>query len=74
MINYELPSDSKVSIKVYDQLGRQVSTLVDEYKKAGDYTIPFRADRLSSGSLFYRVTADSKGEHVQQTGQMIKIK
>jgi hypothetical protein len=74
MINYVVPSDSKVSIKIYDQLGRQVSTLVDEYKKAGNYTVPFRAPQLSSGSLFYRLSADSKDQHIQQTGQMIKIK
>jgi N-acetylneuraminic acid mutarotase len=73
-IYYELPLDSKVSIKVYDLMGRTVATLVDENKKAGNYTVNFNAHGLSSGSLYYRIIALSKHQQFQQTNQMIRIK
>ena len=73
-IKYELPFDSKVSIKVYDLAGRTVATLVDEYKKAGTYTVNFNARNLSSGSLFYKIIAISKDGQFEQTNQMVKIK
>jgi hypothetical protein len=49
---------SKVSIKVYDMLGREAATLVDEFKPAGSYEVEFNASNLSSGTYFYRITAD----------------
>src|SRR5206468_5437589 len=73
-IKYELPYDCKVSIKVYDLAGRTVATLVDEYKKAGIYTVNFNARNLSSGSLFYKITAISKEGQFERTNQMVKVK
>ncbi|MEP7107408.1 MAG: T9SS type A sorting domain-containing protein, partial [Ferruginibacter sp.] len=73
-IKYELPLDSKVSIKVYDVFGRTVATLVDDYKKAGAYTVSFNAGHLSSGSLYYRMIATSKDNLFEQTNQMILIR
>jgi hypothetical protein len=49
---------SKVSIKVYDMLGREAATLVDEFKPAGSYEVEFDAFGLSSGIYFYRIIAD----------------
>lgn len=72
-IKYELPFDSKVSIKVYDLMGRVIATLVEEDKKAGTYTIDFKAGRLSSGSLYYRLTAVSKDKQFVQTNKMIEL-
>ena len=54
-INYELPNDSKVSIKVFDMLGREVATLLDEFKTAGYHTVDFDGSSLSSGMYFYRI-------------------
>ena len=54
-INYELPNDSKVSIKVFDILGREVGTLLDEFKTAGYHTVDFDGSSLSSGMYFYRI-------------------
>ena len=54
-LSYELPSDSKVSIKVFDMLGREVSTLLDELKTAGYHTVDFNGSGLSSGMYFYRI-------------------
>ncbi len=56
-INYELPADSKVILKVYNLLGEEISTLVDENKKAGKYKLNFNAEKISSGVYFYKITA-----------------
>lgn len=56
-INFDLPKDSKLSLKLYDMLGREVSTLVNEFRTAGYYTVDFNASSLSSGIYFYRLLA-----------------
>ena len=56
-INYDLPSDGIVTLKVYDILGRELKTLVNEMKTAGYHKIQFNAADLSSGAYFYRMTA-----------------
>jgi len=54
-IDYELPYDGSVNIKLYDVSGREVATLVDEVKTAGYYTLQFNASNLASGAYFYRI-------------------
>ncbi|MBK9228347.1 MAG: T9SS type A sorting domain-containing protein [Ignavibacteria bacterium] len=55
-ISFDLPQESKVSLVVYDLLGREVSRLVNnEFKVAGRYTYDFNATSLSSGVYFYRL-------------------
>jgi hypothetical protein len=55
-ISFDLPQDSKLSLVVYDLLGREVSRLVNnEFKVAGKYTYDFNATSLSSGVYFYRL-------------------
>ncbi len=56
-INYEIPQSSLVSIKVYDDLGREVATLVNGQKSTGNYTVEFNASNLASGIYFYRMQA-----------------
>ena len=46
-----------VTLKIYDVMGRELVTLVNEYKEPGYYTIKFNAGNLSSGVYFYRMTA-----------------
>ncbi len=72
-IKYELPFDSKVSVKVYDVMGKLVATLVDEDKKAGSYTVDFNAGHISRGSLYYRIIATSKDKQFKQTNKMIQL-
>ena len=48
-INYLIALSSKVSIKVYDIIGRQVVSLIDKLKSAGNYSIHFNAENLPSG-------------------------
>jgi hypothetical protein len=52
-INWQLPFEGNVKLKVYDALGNVVVTLVDEYKNAGYYESLFDAAGLSSGIYFY---------------------
>ncbi|MCH8942356.1 MAG: T9SS type A sorting domain-containing protein [Bacteroidetes bacterium] len=67
-ISYQLSAFSFVSLKVFDVLGREVATLVNEEKPAGTYTINFNAEGLSSGVYFYRLqvyTPERAGSFVQ---------
>jgi hypothetical protein len=57
VICYKLPISSLVTIKIYDALGREVQTLVNELQNAGDHSITFSAGNLSSGVYFYRLQA-----------------
>lgn len=56
-INYDLPVSLLVSLKIYDMLGKEVTSIVNEYKEAGYYTVSFDASRLTSGVYFYRLIA-----------------
>jgi hypothetical protein len=69
-IIYSIPKSCFVSIKVYDILGREVTTIVNENKLAGNYTVQFNAVKLTSGIYFYRMQA---GDFVQ-TKKLILIK
>ena len=69
-INFKLPVDSKVNIKIFDMLGREIATLVNGFKEAGYYTMEFNGSYLSSGMYFYRVQA--KGFEVVKTMLLTK--
>ncbi|MBC8043150.1 MAG: M6 family metalloprotease domain-containing protein [Rhizobacter sp.] len=70
VINYQLSASSQVGLKVFDVLGREVATLVNERQAAGGYSVRFNAARLSSGVYFYRLVA---GNFVQ-TKKMLLVK
>jgi len=57
MISYQLPMNSFVNLRVYDILGREVATLVNEQKPAGNYEVKFDASNLSSGVYLYKLQA-----------------
>ena len=59
MISFDIPKRSQVRLVVYDILGREVKTLVDEMKSPGRYTVNFDASALPSGVYLYRITAGS---------------
>ncbi|MBX2993095.1 MAG: T9SS type A sorting domain-containing protein [Bacteroidetes bacterium] len=61
-ISYQLSAVGHVTLKVFDVLGREVATLVDEVKHAGRYSAFFDATGLPSGVYFYRLTAGSQVE------------
>lgn len=54
-INFSLPKQGFVSLKIYDALGREVMTLVNEQKQAGSYAVDFNGSNLSSGVYFFRM-------------------
>lgn len=56
-INYELPKEGKVRLMIYDILGREVKTLVNEVKQAGKYTVEFNGTNFASGVYFYKIEA-----------------
>jgi hypothetical protein len=62
MIRYDLPEKGKVRLAVYDILGREIAVLVDQQQEAGYYSIPFLADKLSSGVYFYELVSGSRTE------------
>ncbi len=56
-ISFDLPNSEFVTLTIYDVLGKQVTSLVNEFKNAGRYSIRFDAARLSSGMYFYKISA-----------------
>ena len=54
-ISYSIPKSGMVTLKVYNTLGMEIATLVNEVKQAGNNTITFNAAGLSSGVYFYRI-------------------
>jgi hypothetical protein len=64
-ISYQLPADSRVHLKVFDLLGREVATVVDETEAAGYYQKRFDATRVSSGMYVYQVVATDKQDNRQ---------
>ncbi|MBL1214914.1 MAG: T9SS type A sorting domain-containing protein [Ignavibacteriae bacterium] len=57
-IRFQIPNESKVTIKLYDMLGAEVITLLDEKKEPGVFEVNFKAENLPSGTYIYRVVAD----------------
>lgn len=55
-IRFAVPVADKVTLKIYDVLGQEVATLLNEFKKAGTYEVSFDASRLSSGMYVYTIT------------------
>lgn len=69
-IRYDLARTSEVSLKIYDMLGREVSTLVRASQEAGRYSVSFNASTLASGLYFYRIQAGAFTE----TKRMMLVK
>lgn len=57
VINYQLPMNTLVTLKVYDALGRKVQTLLDEQQNAGTHCVTFIANNLPSGVYYYSLEA-----------------
>ena len=60
IIRFGLPQQSQVTLKVYNVLGREVTTLVDQVRPAGYHVIHWNAGHLASGFYFTRMEAGSK--------------
>ncbi len=60
LIEYNLPSQSPVTIDIFDLLGRRIETIVDEKQEAGHHSIIWDGKDKSSGIYFYRIKAEDK--------------
>ena len=67
---YSIPTQSKVVIKVYDILGKEIATLINEEKSVGTYELTWNAENLPSGVYFYQLKA---GDFID-TKKMILLK
>jgi len=54
-ISFDIPKQGLVTMKIFDVLGREVKTLINEIKAPGAYSVDFNASELSSGVYFYRL-------------------
>ena len=70
IFRYDLPQPAHVTLKVYNMLGREIATLVDEQHSAGRYTIRFDASGLPSGVYLYHMTAGA----FRQSRSMVLIR
>ena len=70
IINYDIPTQSYVMLKVYDVLGNEVASLVNREQEEGEHKITFNANNLSAGIYLYKLTAGS----FVQTRKMILLK
>ncbi|MBX2991000.1 MAG: T9SS type A sorting domain-containing protein [Bacteroidetes bacterium] len=61
-IKFSMPQTSEVTLKVYDMLGREVATLVNDVKPMGTYEVTWNAANLASGIYYYRMAAGSFGD------------
>lgn len=58
-INFQMPENGNVSLKIFDVLGREIETLVNEYKTAGKYTYSFNGSKFASGVYFYKLQVNN---------------
>jgi len=58
-IDFDIPFDSKVTLKIFDMSGKEVAVVVNETKTAGYYSVNYNAAGLTSGVYFYKITAGS---------------
>jgi len=70
VINYQLPVEGHVSLKVYNMFGKEIMELVNECKPAGKYSVIFDGTIISSNIYLYMLKADN----VMITKKMILIK
>ncbi|HEY3250964.1 MAG TPA: T9SS type A sorting domain-containing protein [Ignavibacteria bacterium] len=61
-IEYSIPNNSVVSIKIYDLLGKEVITLVNKYQQEGRYIVTWNASNFSSGIYIYKLSAGGYSE------------
>lgn len=70
VITYSLPTSADVKLKVFDELGKEVMTLVDEKQNAGKYEVRFDGSGLASGMYFYTIQAGT----FTQTKKLMLVK
>jgi outer membrane protein assembly factor BamB len=77
VISYSLPQNSEVTIKIYDVLGNEITTLIDEEKPAGNYELKWNAPDIAGGVYFYQMSAvpsDPENKPFIETRKMILLR
>ncbi|MCU7491788.1 MAG: T9SS type A sorting domain-containing protein [Ignavibacteria bacterium] len=69
-IRYSIPQAGRVTLKVFNVLGKEISTLVNEEKNQGSYEVKFDASQLASGIYFYQIESGS----FRQVNKMLLLK
>lgn len=69
-INFSVPKESKVTMKIFDVMGKEIETLLNDGKPGGYHNVEFNGSKLASGIYFYRMQADDYTE----TKKLILIK
>jgi photosystem II stability/assembly factor-like uncharacterized protein len=70
-IKYQIANSKYITLKVYNLLGKEITALVNEYKKVGTYEVNFDGSNLSSGIYFYSLFADGK---IMDTKKFVLLK
>lgn len=73
-IEYSIPDGGFVLLIIYNVLGNEVATVVNEEKSAGEYKMKFNAINLSSGVYFYKLVVTGKGGNYLETKKMLLLK
>ncbi len=69
-ISFSIPRSENVTLKIYDMMGKEITTLIDKQMNTGSYTVDFNAGNLASGVYLYRLQSGS----FVQTRQMVLVK
>jgi len=72
-INFDLPKDGNVKLVIYDILGRELKTLVNEYKHAGSYSVEFDGSQNESGIYFYKIQVNGSKNFIASK-KMVLVK
>ena len=70
---YQLPIDSKVTFRIYDIVGREVQTLINEVQTAGYKSVEWNASSVASGVYFYRLDAMSVANPAKSFSKLMKL-
>ncbi len=70
IISFSIPNSGFTQLKIYDALGTEINSLVNEYKQSGNYDIEFNAENLPTGIYFYRLISGNYSD----TKKMILLK
>lgn len=73
-IQFQLPRQSRVTLKIFDPLGKEIETLVNGQLPAGDYEKIWQADHLPAGIYFYELSAASPAGNFKNVKKMILVK
>ena len=74
VINYELPYNANVTVKVFDITGKKVASLFSGYQNEGKHSVQFNASNLSSGVYFYRLNVVNGSNSITKVNKMILTK